>query len=434
MRVGKLFAGICITVCCLTIPAIHSRAQQETNPIHQIGLQDYVETVYDESNGMSTSEANVVMQDSVGYIWVGSYGGLSRFNGVEFEDISRTRAGAPASGVRCMLEDSRGRIWIGTNDSGLYLYDDIGFRQITSVEESGLAQAVKDLSVRSLAEDLEGRIYLGTTGGLWIVDDSLVLMQAEDSRLCEAAVESLVCDRQGRIWGTTSASQLFILQGRELILMLREGFFDRSLSYGLCVDESGRVYLGTADGRVIRLQHSGNIWSEQYFSWDLLSTGSEDEVNDILRDSQGRLWVCTDNGPGYFDDRDNFYKVNSLNNSSIMSQMCEDYEGNLWFAASRKGCIKLTRIKFKNMAYEADITNQTVNATTILDGCMYIGGDFGLAILDGAREKVENELTDMLSGVRVRGMFKDRDNTLWVSTYRTYGLVHYDPDTGEIIS
>ncbi|MDE5892232.1 MAG: hypothetical protein K2H45_04835 [Acetatifactor sp.] len=434
MRVGKLFAGICITVCCLMIPTIHSRAQQETNPIHQIGLQDYVETVYDESNGMSTSEANVVMQDSVGYIWVGSYGGLSRFNGVEFEDISRTRAGAPASGVRCMLEDSRGRIWIGTNDSGLYLYDDIGFRQITSVEESDLAQAVKDLSVRSLAEDLEGRIYLGTTGGLWIVDDSMVLKQTEDSRLCEAAVESLVCDRQGRIWGTTSASQLFILQGRELILMLREGFFDRSLSYGLYVDDNGRVYLGTADGRVIRLQHSGNIWSEQYFSWDLLSTGSEDEVNDILRDSQGRLWVCTDNGPGYFDDRDNFYKVNSLNNSSIMSQMCEDYEGNLWFAASRKGCIKLTRIKFKNMAYEADITNQTVNATTILNGCMYIGGDFGLAILDRAREKVENELTDMLSGVRVRGMFKDRDNTLWISTYRTYGLVHYDPDTGEIIS
>lgn len=419
---------------CLATSVIHSRAQQETNPIHQIGLQDYVETVYDESNGMTTSEANVVMQDSVGYIWVGSYGGLCRFNGVEFEDISRTRTGAPVSGVRCLLEDSRGRIWIGTNDSGLYLYDDTSFKRIVSVGESAQDRTVTDLSIRSLAEDLEGRIYLGTTDGLWMADESIILNRAEDARLQEASVESLVCDRQGRIWGTTSAGQLFILQGSELILMLEKGFFDRSLSYGLCVDDNGRVYLGTADGRVIRLQHTGNIWSEQYFSWDLLSTGGEDEVNDIMRDSQGRLWVCTDNGPGYFDDRDNFYKVNSLNNNSIMSQMCEDYEGNLWFAASRKGCIKLTRIKFKNMAYEADITNQTVNATTILDDCMYIGGDYGLAILDRAREKVENELTDMLSGVRVRGMFRDRDNTLWISTYRTYGLVHYIPDTGEIIS
>ena len=251
MRLKKLLAGICIMLCFLMMPVIHSRAQQESNPIHQIGLQDYVETVYDESNGMTTSEANVVMQDSVGYIWVGSYGGLSRFNGVEFEDISRTRTGAPASGVRCMLEDSQGRIWIGTNDSGVYLYDDTGFRQIVSTEESDLAQAVKDLSVRSLAEDLEGRIYLGTTDGLWMVDEAMVLMRTENSRLQEEAVESLVCDRDGRIWGTTSASQLFILQGRELILMLREGFFDRSLSYGLYVDDNGRVYLGTADGRII---------------------------------------------------------------------------------------------------------------------------------------------------------------------------------------
>lgn len=434
MRLHKLFVCSCLALCCLLIPGMESQAQQEGNAVHQIGLQDYVETVYDESNGMSTSEANVVMQDSVGYIWVGSYGGLSRFNGVEFEDISRTRAGAPASGVRCLLEDSQGRIWIGTNDSGLYLCDDTGFQHIVKVEESDLAQTAGNLSLRSLAEDLEGRIYLGTTTGLWMVDESMVLKRVEDSQLQNSAVESLVCDAKGRIWGTTSTSQLFILQGRELILMLGEGFFDRSLSYGLRVDDNGVVYLGTADGRVIRLQHTGSIWSEQYFSWDLLSTGSADEVNYILRDSQGRLWVCTDNGPGYFDDRDNFYKVNSLNNNSIMSQMCEDYEGNLWFAASRKGCIKLARIKFKNMAYEANITNQTVNATTILDGCMYIGGDFGLAILDGAREKVENELTDMLSGVRVRGMFKDRDNTLWISTYRTYGLVNYDPHTGEIVS
>ncbi|MCM1118914.1 MAG: HD domain-containing protein [bacterium] len=434
MRIHKLYACIYLTICCLLLPELETRAQQDSNPVHQIGLQDYVETVYDESNGMTTSEANAVMQDSTGYIWVGSYGGLSRFNGTEFEDISRTRSGAPVSGVRCLLQDGQGRIWIGTNDSGLYVYDNSGFRQIVSVSQDDMEQTVKTLSVRSLAEDIEGRIYIGTTVGLWTVDASMTLQRAEDVWLQEAAVESLACDRQGRIWGTTAASQLFVLQGDELLLALEKSFFGRNLSYGLYVDSNGRVYLGTADGRVLRLQHSGDIWSEQYFAWDELTTGSEDEVNSILRDSQGRLWVCTDGGPGYFDDRDSFYKVNSLNNNSIMSQMCEDYEGNLWFAASRKGCIKLSRIRFKNLAYEADITNQTVNATMILDGLTYIGGDYGLAILDETREKVENELTDMLSGVRIRGLSKDKEGTLWIATYRTYGLVNYEPSTGEIHS
>ncbi len=88
MRLHKLFASICLTLCCLLIPGMKSQAQQEGNAVHQIGLHEYLEPGDYERNGMSTSEANGVMQDSIGYIWVDSYGGLSRFNRVEFEDIS----------------------------------------------------------------------------------------------------------------------------------------------------------------------------------------------------------------------------------------------------------------------------------------------------------------------------------------------------------
>ncbi len=421
----------------MTIPAIHSEAA-DANPVHQVGLQDYEETVYDESNGMLTSEANVVMQDSSGYIWIGSYGGLSRFNGVEFENISKTRSGAPASGVRNLLEDSQGRIWIGTNDAGLYLYDSRGFWHITATEQddSQLRQMAATLSVHCMEEDAEGNIYLGAGSGLWMVDESMELKKIEIPGLSEMAVEALNCDHRGYLWGISSAGEIFVLQGQELIQVLEGDFFDRNISYGLYIDEKDCVYVGTTGGQVIRVQvpNDAGPWAKRSLTWDLLSTGSADAVNDILRDSQGRLWVCTDNGPGYFDDSDAFYKVNSLHNNSIISQMCEDYEGNLWFASSRKGCIKLTRIKFRNTAYEAGITNQTVNATMILDDHMYIGGDFGLAILDASREKVENELTEMLEGIRVRGLFKDQEDTLWISTYKTYGLINYNPHTGEIVS
>lgn len=427
MRTKRLFATIGLSLVCLLMPVICTDAAQSTNEVHQIGLQDYVETVYDESNGMLTSEANVVMQDRAGYIWIGSYGGLSRYNGVEFENFSKVRAGAPANGVRSLLEDKEGRIWIGTNDAGVYLYDNTGFRHI-----SGSAEGVKTLSVRCLEEDADGHIYVGTTSGLWMVDDSHKLSPAEDSRLKEMSVEALVNDSQGRIWGTSSDGRMFVLQGQELLLMLESEFFEKDISYGMYIDDSGCVYIGTTDGWIIRLRRSGDIWSQKYFSWDMLNTETGSAVNDIMRDSQGRLWVCTDNGPGYFDDQDAFYKVNSLNNNSIMSKMCEDYEGNLWFAASRKGCIKLTRIKFRNTAYEVDISNQTVNATVVLDDCMYIGGDFGLAILGENKEKVENDLTSMLEGIRVRGLLKDKDNTLWIATYKTYGLMHYNPRTGAI--
>lgn len=434
MKTKRVITTICLLFLGLLTPGLHGEAAGGTNPVHQVGLQDYVETVYDESNGMLTSEANAVMQDSSGYIWIGSYGGLSRFNGVEFENISKTRAGAPASGVRNLLEDSQGKIWIGTNDAGLYLYDSKSFQHITGAgENEEWQQMAATLSVHCLEEDAEGHIYLGAGSGLWTVDESMNLRMVEDPRLREIAVEALAGDRQGRIWGIGSGGELFLLQGQELVVLLEGDYFERNISYGLYIDDDDRIYVGTTDGQVIRLRCSGE-GAETDFSWDILTTGGEDGVNDIMRDSQGRLWICTDNGPGYFDEDDAFYKINSLNNNSIMSRMCEDYEGNLWFAASRKGCIKLTRIRFRNTAYEADITNQTVNATVILDGCMYIGGDFGLAILDETWEKTENELTAMLEGIRVRGLFKDRENTLWISTYKTYGLVNYDPRTGAITS
>ncbi len=434
MKTKRVIITICLLFFGVLVPGLRSEAAEGTNPVHQVGLQDYVETVYDESNGMLTSEANAVIQDSSGYIWIGSYGGLSRFNGVEFENLSKTRTGAPASGVRSLLEDSRGRIWIGTNDAGLYLYDSKGFQHITAAgENEEWQQMAATLSVHCLEEDAEGHIYLGASSGLWMVDESMNLRMVEDSRLQEMAVEALAGDRQERIWGIGSGGELFLLQGQQLTLLLENGYFERNISYGLYPDDDGRIYVGTADGQVIRLRCSGE-GSQTELSWDILTTGGEDGVNDIMRDSQGRLWVCTDNGPGYFDEEDAFYKVNSLNNNSIMSRMCEDYEGNLWFAASRKGCVKLTRIRFRNTAYEANITNQTVNATVMLDGCMYIGGDFGLAILDETWEKMENELTAMLEGIRVRGLFKDRDDTLWISTYKTYGLVNYDPRTGAITS
>lgn len=434
MKTKRVITTICFLVFGLLVPGLHGEAAGDTNPVHQVGLQDYVETVYDESNGMLTSEANAVMQDSAGYIWIGSYGGLSRFNGVEFENISKTRAGAPTSGVRNLLEDSQGRIWIGTNDAGLYLCDSKGFQHITGAgEDEELQQMAATLSVHCLEEDAEGHIYLGAGSGLWMVDESMNLRRIEASGLQEMAVEALTGDRQGRIWGIGSGGELFILQGQELILLLEGDYFERNISYGLYIDDDDQVYVGTTDGQVIRL-HCSKEGTVPDFTWDILTTGSEDAVNDIMRDSQGRLWVCTDNGPGYFDEEDAFYKVNSLNNNSIMSRMCEDYEGNLWFAASRKGCIKLTRIRFRNTAYEADITNQTVNATVMLDGCMYIGGDFGLAILDETGEKAENELTAMLEGIRVRGLCKDQEDTLWISTYKTYGLINYNPQTGAITS
>ena len=69
----------------------------------------YVRTVFDQTNGLPTDEANAVLQTRDGYLWVGSYGGLLRFDGSEFHNFS-TKGAIATPSIRCLFEDSAGRL------------------------------------------------------------------------------------------------------------------------------------------------------------------------------------------------------------------------------------------------------------------------------------------------------------------------------------
>ena len=77
--------------------------------------EGYSAVLYDNSNGLPTSEANAIVQSADGYIWIGSYSGLIRYDGNRFY---RYDASSGVSSVVTIYSDSRGRIWSGTNDSG----------------------------------------------------------------------------------------------------------------------------------------------------------------------------------------------------------------------------------------------------------------------------------------------------------------------------
>ena len=72
--------GICVfLLAAVCTPTVLAAEQNES----------YVSTVYNERNGLPTGEANVVMQTSDGYIWIGSYGGLIRYDGNTFRNFSQ---------------------------------------------------------------------------------------------------------------------------------------------------------------------------------------------------------------------------------------------------------------------------------------------------------------------------------------------------------
>lgn len=112
-RVGALFLPVLLALSSVSLPAQAKSSRDLTEG-------NYIPQIYNNRSGMMSSEANTIGETGDGFIWIGSYAGLTRYDGREFSFI---RDGGIA-GVNSMMTDHQGRLWIGTNDGGIARYED----------------------------------------------------------------------------------------------------------------------------------------------------------------------------------------------------------------------------------------------------------------------------------------------------------------------
>ena len=130
----------------LTVPA--QAAEDKTG-----SLSDYVKIIYDNTNGLPATGANMIEQTPDGAVWAGGYAGLSRCNGTDFEYVTR---GSMAN-VTATMVDQDGRLWVGTNDRGVAVLHKDEFHFVA--REDGLSEN----SVRVVFQASDGKTYVGTT-------------------------------------------------------------------------------------------------------------------------------------------------------------------------------------------------------------------------------------------------------------------------------
>ena len=112
--------------------------------------EGYSCVLYNNSNGLPTSEANAIAETSEGFIWIGSYSGLIRYDGNNFDRVDSTTG---IASVVSLYADSKNRLWVGTNDSGAAVMENGKFRMYNK------SDGLQSLSIRSITEDSEGNIY-----------------------------------------------------------------------------------------------------------------------------------------------------------------------------------------------------------------------------------------------------------------------------------
>ena len=171
-RCGALYQAVVLISFLLSVSLLPVMAEAEH---HRSLFASYKETLFHSGNGMLSDEANAIAQSHDGYLWIGSYAGLMRYNGQSFQQMKDENNQAIVR-VSCMFEDSRQRLWIGTADESLYCY------------ENGLIRKKEEITAtnqKAIAEDREGRIYVAAANGVAVYNEKARTLQRwiDDPRL-----------------------------------------------------------------------------------------------------------------------------------------------------------------------------------------------------------------------------------------------------------
>ena len=392
----------------------------------------YSSILYDRSNGLPTSESNDVLITKEGSVWIGGYSGLIRYDGSTF---TRIEGNSQIASVVSLHEDSRGRIWVGTNDSGAAVM--IDWQWHTFNKKDGL----ESLTVKDIAEDSKGNVYLATTAGLYYVDKDLVLHTVESPKLKGKYIRSIKTGLDDVIYGV-------ILDKNDGVFTVRDG----ELTGFYEVDElgmegvravlpdpnaNGLVYLGTDGSELFygALKDDRFKSMERIYTHDLRNVNSIEKVGDLI-------WICCENGFGYLSGY-TFTPVTNTPMTESVEKVTSDYLGNLWMASSKQGIMKMVPNQFSDVSGETGLGNYVVNTTCLYGDELFIGTkNDGIKVIkdgsvvstvpvnwvaeQGIMRICDNNLISMLDKCKIRCIIQDDQGYLWICTFDdTYGLLKY---------
>jgi len=225
-------------VCILDFYAVHS---QPPNPSTKISKLIFDQWTGDD--GLISNNLTSARQTSDDYIWVTSFNGVLRFDGVNFELFNQNNLPfLNSNAFYSISEDSNGTLYFATQASGVIVYKDNKFKPLQPKNEL-------PKSVRVALMDTQGRLWLGANNiGTFVIEDSIV-KKIDNVSVQNTSILDLLEDAQGTIWIGTENKGLTSIRKDGLVKTYSEedGLYSSSI-VELYAGPSGDLYIGTTKG------------------------------------------------------------------------------------------------------------------------------------------------------------------------------------------
>ena len=411
-RSGKAAAGALALLLAATsagLPAVQTEA---------VDFSSGYETVtYSSKDGIFNSTVNAVTQTPDGYIWVGTYSGLYMYDGVRFIE-------APIHEkiwtVKELMVDSRGRLWVGTNDSGIICFD----LSDRSTRHYSTSSGLDSDSIRSVCEDVSGNIFVGTALSVSkITPTGSIKTYYEWKDIIN--VHSLTPLDDGSVVGVSNSGTMFLMKNDMLLDTISDP--ESGTDFRSAAKCGDILYVGTTTSEVDKFTVTGEKLKK---TGQLMIPGAE-YCNRIRYDeTNSGIFYCCEKGCGFIDCTDDTcFDMTSAGYNGAVSDVCVDGQGNVWFASSKQGLLKYSITPFRNLFNKVKLSEDVVNAVLKDGELIYIGSDNGLYVIDQSKDiLVDTEAAQLLKGERIRNICKDSKGNIWISSYSQHGLVRIGPD------
>jgi ligand-binding sensor domain-containing protein len=178
--------------------------------------------------------------------------------------------------LRRLFQDSRGRVWIGTTDAGLFVIEN---GQLTNLT---VKDGLPDGHVSPRVEDRNGNIWAVTGQGAVIISDGKITRLTTEQGLSENDLASIYEDREGNIWIGTRYRGLNRVSRQSVTFYTTKEGLAADVVHPIYEDRDGNVWIGGrgltrySDGRFEAIEERGNSTSK--------------DVTAIHQDRRGRLW------------------------------------------------------------------------------------------------------------------------------------------------
>lgn len=406
----KLFAPnlyvLLIGIFILAANNIYSQTQPYSFPSGK-NISQFKLSNWKTKDGLPSNSLNRIIQTQDRYLWISSYDGLIRFDGVNFKVFNQNTVSQFSDLTSfAVAEDLEKNLWVITSENGLLKYDGTNFKAIKS-----------DLDIEQWAEvlyiDKKNRIWTGAfgIGPVYIKDEKISIINS-NNQLTNTEINTITGDDANNIYFGTSGNGLFRLKNDTLTCLSRGTILDNEVIRALYTDKNNIIWIGTQAG--LFYYDGKNFTKEENLA--------EISIETILTDHSENMWITSTSGLYRKNPKTKNFEVltseNGLSHNYTLGAVC-DNEGNLWVTHTRGG---LTRIK--NEAFtifnetKNKINGKVLNAICELsDGRILFGFDNGFLYTLQQNNVEEYKTQHSIKGHRIRNIFRDTNNSIWISTY-----------------